>query len=301
MGIPQSDLEHVRRMFAGRSRQGVRALCVQALQQWLDASPGETLVSMHGTLGFWIERILAKAEGRAEIQSAKEVFYADGQRQAVMAPAMDFVWWMIRAGLATPDFLIVTPLTHAGARPEEARDPGTYVNQLRLTDLGVRFLQTTPDHPLAPGYLERLATRLPDFPNGTLALLRDAAACLEVALYRPALVVLGVAAETLIEDALGELAKHGFPEASAALKKQAGDRIASFRKLLPKLDLGKEAERMTDAALSYADDLRTRRNQASHTSLPFEDADELEQLAVASSYHLPKLWDAAKAKPGAAP
>lgn len=57
---------------------------------------------------------------------------------------------------------------------------------------------------------------------------------------------------------------------------------------------------MTDAALSYADDLRTRRNQASHTSLPFEDADELEQLAVASSYHLPKLWDAAKAKPGCA-
>src|SRR3989442_13925004 len=102
MGIPQSDLEHVRRMFAGRSRQGVRALCVQALQQWLDASPGETLVSMHGTLGFCTERILAKAEGRAEIQSAREEFYADGQRQAVMAAAVDFEWWLIHAGLARP-------------------------------------------------------------------------------------------------------------------------------------------------------------------------------------------------------
>src|SRR5437016_1329213 len=110
--------------------------------------------------------------------------------------------------------------------------PGTYINQLRLTDLGVRFLRTAPDHQLAPGFLDRLAARLPDFPKGALALLRDAAACFDVALYRPALVVLGVAAETLIEDGLDELAKRGFPEAGPALKKQAGDRIGSFRKLL---------------------------------------------------------------------
>jgi hypothetical protein len=298
MPIPRSDIEHVSRMFEGRSRQAVRSLCVEALQQWQATVPGETLVSMNGTLGLWVERVLAKDEGRAEVQSAKEVFYADGQRQSVMAPAMDFAWWMIRAGLAVPDFLIVPPLNpmQAGTRPEEARDPGAYINQLRLTDLGLRFLQSAPDHPLAPGYLVRLAARLPDFPKGTLALLRDAAACLEVALYRPALVVLGVAAETLIGDALEALERRGFTEASAALKKRAGDRVGSFRKLLPKLKLSKEDERVTDAALSYADDLRAKRNTASHTSWPFEDADELEQLAVASSYHLPKIWQATKAE-----
>jgi len=119
MPIPQSDIEHVRRMFEGRSRQATRALCVQALQQWLDASPGQTMISMHGTLGLWIERVIAQAESRAEVQSVSEVFYADGQRQAALAPAMEFVWWMIRAGLAIPDFLIVPPLNpmQAGTRP----------------------------------------------------------------------------------------------------------------------------------------------------------------------------------------
>src|SRR5207248_6651274 len=142
MPIPRSDIEHVSQMFKGRSRQAVRSLCVRALQQWQATVPGETLVSMHGTLGLWVERVLAKDEGRAEVQSAKEVFYADGQRQNVMAPAMEFAWWMIRAGLAVPDLVIVQPLNpmQVGTRPEEARDPGAYINQLRLTDRGLQFL-----------------------------------------------------------------------------------------------------------------------------------------------------------------
>src|SRR5688572_18619275 len=101
------------------------------------------------------------ASGPIDSQQGKEVFL-DRQNELFMAPVMDFVWWLIRAGLARP---------------------AIFANQalitLEMTPAGLSFLDSVGDHPLAPEFVERLRNRHPDIPEPVIVLLQDAQACLE--------------------------------------------------------------------------------------------------------------------------
>ena len=125
-----------------------------------------------------------------------------------------------------------------------------------------------------------------------LVLIEDAQACLEFRLLRPAVVLLGVAYEKAIEVVLLHFARLGLTSAKVVQAAHANERIATFKKLLSKLDLSKDDLRMATAAIDFADNLRARRNDGSHTTprWPFDDSTEVEELILSAARHLPALW-----------
>ena len=84
----------------------------------------------------------------------------------------------------------------------------------------------------------------------------------------------------------------GLPSAKAVQAARANERIAMLKKLLPKLELSKDDVRMATAAIDFADDLRVRRNDGSHTTprWPFDGSAEVEELILSAVRHLPALW-----------
>jgi hypothetical protein len=109
-------------------------------------------------------------------------------------------------------------------------DPAVLPSISRLTDnppllsgtvnpsmFGRLLLDSADDHPLASGFLNRLRARHPEVPDALMVLLEDAQACLDVSLYRPAVVLLGLAYETAVEGVLLDLETKGSREASLEL------------------------------------------------------------------------------------
>lgn len=77
---------------------------------------------------------------------------------------------------------------------------------------------------------------------------------------------------------------------------KAAERIDTVRKSLATLEQGayldQEELRSAEAALDFADQLRERRNDGSHTKprYPFDDSEEIEELLRSAGRHLPPLW-----------
>jgi hypothetical protein len=180
------DIEVVQSLLANRSAREIRAICVEALRRWRQAEGRDLRVAqMHGALGLYAVKLMLEDRPNPSVNPivAKEVFLV-GQTLTIMAPVMDFVWWMIRAGLAWPELF---PISQGAI----GHQPGNQLVSLHLTDDGLRFLDSADDHPLAPGFLKRLRARHPEVPDSVMVLLEDTQACLDVSLYRPAVVLLG--------------------------------------------------------------------------------------------------------------
>jgi len=294
--ISKAAEDQVRRVLEGKSAAQVRALCIEALKRWHngetrglprdrrivstplghaqpDDTPTDRRFQMHGDLGVLVLRAHAEATGEAILPDAKEIFL-EGQNLPFMDPVMDFLWWMVRAGLARPELGQHT------------------LGGLYVTEAGLRFLASSGDHPLQPGFVERLRKRYADVDEEVLVLIEDAQACLGFRLLRPAVVLLGVAYEKAVEVVLLHFATLGLTNSKAVQGAHANERIATLKKLLPKLDVGKDDVRMATAAIDFADDLRVRRNDGSHTTprWPFDDSAEVEELIISAARHLPALW-----------
>ena len=295
--------EQVRQLLEGKSAREVQALCIAALRRWrtgetqglpverrIDSTPvghaqpdtgrSNTRVQMHGDLGLLILKIHSETTRAAIVPDAKEVFLS-GQRLPFMARVMDFVWWLARAGLARLELGQVD------------------IGGFEMTEKGLKFLASDSDHPLAPEFLDRLRGRFPEIPEGIVLLLEDAQACLEYELLRPALVLLGVAFETAVEAVLMHFVPAALVVERDVRKAQAGERIEMLRGLLPRLQLRDEELRMSEAALAFADHLRSRRNDAAHTrpAWPFDERDEVEEFLVSAARHVPILWSLTQAAP----
>ncbi len=80
---------------------------------------------------------------------------------------------------------------------------------LLLTQAGLRFIDATEDHPLRPGFMDRLIARCPGLPDEVTSLLTDARRCLDAGLMRPAIVLMGVAYEVAVERVAESLVKKG--------------------------------------------------------------------------------------------
>jgi len=147
-----------------------------------------------------------------------------------------------------------------------------------------------------PGFVERVAARCPGLPDGVLALLVDGRTCLDHGLLRPAVVLMGVAYESAVEAFADSLvAKKLLPDQVVAMK--AAARIGKVKAMIDELvpattPMERDRRFATHAAYDFADALRRRRNDASHTapSYGFDDREEIEELLISAGRHLPALW-----------
>jgi hypothetical protein len=113
---------------------------------------------------------------------------------------------------------------------------------------------------------------------------------------RPAIVLMGVAYELAVERAVETLVTRG-ALLQAVLDKKAAARIADIKAVIDAIMPGSTPQERDDrfaahTAYDFADLLRRRRNDASHTAptYGFEDRNEVEELLVSAGRHLPNLW-----------
>ncbi|MDB4963950.1 MAG: hypothetical protein JWP01_3949 [Myxococcales bacterium] len=286
----------VRDLLDGLSESETHALCVEALQnwhakhkpgQWTDEHyrPSVDVIQMHGDLGRELVPLLAKRKGldTYDTHSLKEPFLA--LYNTWMSGVAEFIWWFVRAGLGE-----VT----------KREDKHGYPVAVRVTARGIRFLSDRDDHPMLPGFLDRVRLRCPNLPDGVESLLVDARACHDVGLLRPAVVLMGVAYELAIEHVVDALVTKALLHTNTPTQKPA-EKIARILKMirstdasvvLPTTDERTAAERAYD----FADTLRLRRNDAAHTTPRFDFAHrgETEEFLISAGRHLPALWSLAR-------
>lgn len=215
---------------------------------------------------------------------------------AWMGSVLEFLWWLERAGLAVPTAF--GKKEHHEDRDYEHQHRW-YPTTMRLTARGARLIDGSDNHPMLPGFLDRIRERCPGLSEGVIALLVDARACCDHSLMRPAVVLMGVAYELAIEQIVDALVTKGFVLPNTADQKPA-ERIQRIRTLLSS-DRAKgilpdsDARKVARMAYDFAEDLRQRRNEAAHTSptFDFDHTEETEEYLVSAGRHLPALWSLA--------
>ena len=292
------------RLLENVSDAEVRALGNEALRRWRKREPPKqgkpieryagTVFQLHGDLGVEMVKLLAELKGvpHVDANALKEPFQDDeAMFREWMNGVAEFIWWLVRAGLA---------VEHTYGN--KSQDPSKYKarvfpTSMRLTTRGVRLLDSAEDDPLLPGFLDRIQLRCPGLPDGVIALLVDARACLDQSLRRPAVVLMGVAYELAIEEAVQRLEVKGLVK-DKTIEAEAGVRLKRIRELfrteekIKHVFPDRDHRRRAEAAYDFADVLRLRRNEAAHTrpAYDFEHAGEVEEFLVSAGRHLPALW-----------
>ncbi len=243
-----------------------------------------------------IQLLLADRQGssRFDVNMALMAF-SDDEILALewMSPVVEFLWWLVRAGVAVD--------LGCGTKPNESGYqwdiPRCYPTAMRLTARGAALLDRKEDDPLLPGYLDRIKKRCPDMPDAVLALFVDARACLDHALYRPSIVLLGVAYELAIGEVVDSLATRNLVKTNTP-QSEASERIKRVVALLDDdtktkdMRLTGEERTLAQAAYRFADLLRRRRNEGAHPipALDFEHRGETEEYFVSAARYLPGVW-----------
>jgi len=288
------------------SEAEIRALGIDALRRWRQREIAATrqprdpierhtgaVFSLHGDLGLELVKLLAEQKDVRNVDAnrLKEAFQEDAAMfRAWMNPVAEFIWWLVRAGLAVEH-------TYGNKSPDPSRfHARVFPSSMRMTARGVRFLDGSDDDPLLPGFLDRIKLRCPGLPDGVVALLSDARECVDRCLLRPAVILMGVAYELTIEVAISDLVNKGLLNKST-LELEAGRRLKRLRELLAREDIKqllpeRDDRRRADAACDFADQLRLSRNDAAHTrpAYDYEHAGETEEFLVSAGRHLPGLW-----------
>jgi hypothetical protein len=254
------------------------ALGLEALRRCRAEGEDVRHVQVNDRLGINLAEVLGETlQVEVEPRTWKEAFLEQGR----LRPFREFLWWLVRTDIATP--------AGVGARPFR-------IVSLELTDRGVALLEAGAEHPLAPGFLQRLGERCPGLPADVLTQFEDARRCLEHGLLRPAATLLGLAYEIVTERLASMLCDRGLDIDPAV---GAARRIVALREAIDnRLDLEREPRFAALAAIDFADQLRRRRNDGAHAHPvhPFDDHDELEEFVVSAARHLPNLWVVATAE-----
>ncbi len=185
----------VKQLLDGVSDAELRALGIEAIRKArARAQESRTpplvaphVIQLHGQFALELVLLLATKKGiqlaGGEHTALKEWFYGGGEDASTapwMAGVMEFLAWFTRSGLAVE----------------------LHPRNLYLTRRGIALLDGPSENPLLPGFLDTIRTRCPGLPDGVLALLADARACLDHSLLRPAVVLMGVAYELAIEEVI---------------------------------------------------------------------------------------------------
>lgn len=274
------DKAAMKELLSGLTDAEVRALCVDALREWHRKHPGHTQPSMHGDLGRELVPTLLRGRTLTISGAAPHEALIDAVTEPGMEGFAEFVGWFTRAGFAWP-------LAAQGHQ---------YPIAMHLTKSGLRFLEGTTDHPLLPGSIDRIVSRCAGLPDDVAALLVDARSCLDHALLRPAIQLMGVAYELAIEHVVEALISRGALPATA-LNERAARRIALVDGKVDTVITGTTTQATEERfavhhAYDFADRLRQRRNDASHTApkYDFSDREETEEYFVSAGRHLPNVW-----------
>lgn len=291
-----NNVERLRELIGDLSHDAVREVGIRALRRWRTQRPDERSFQMNGPQGFGTYFVELVAETKRvslmpdsgpitsdSMPSAmSEAMIAEASHESFMHPLYDFFAWLQVAGLVQP-WLSGTP-----AHP--------FPIWYRATAAGLEFFSETGDHPLLPGYAARVSARCAGLPDTIPVLLADAYACLERSLLRASIVMLGVAFEMAIEAIVEHLAPT-VPALAQVVERGAAQRVRELRAYaeatLPQRTNPERDDRLAViAALDFADQLRRRRNDASHTTprYGFADRAEAEELLTSSGRHLPVLW-----------
>jgi hypothetical protein len=280
MPSDQAIRDQVRRLLEGVSDLEVRELCIAALRRAYNAKRLPPQFQMHGHLGRELLPMLAERRSidlKGQANNLSEAFL-DALSEPGMSGVFDFIAWFVRVGLAWP----------LGAQPNQ-----TPIS-LQLTHAGIRFLERDEDHPLLPGFLARVVQRCPGLPDPVVGMLMQGASCLDHGLTQPAISLMGVAYETAVEEVVSALVKKNvLPAAVEGMS--AARRIREVEQEIDAVMQSTTKQQTDDRyavhrAYDFADQLRRRRNDASHTTPKFEDRQEAEELLVSAGRHLPNLW-----------
>lgn len=274
MGASPQDSAIAQRLLAGLASETFYPLAVEALRRWKKGARSSEEFQMHGDFGRALVPILAERIGiQADAQTVKEPFLYE-QGQPWMGEVVMFTWWLARSGLAIPVY------------QGDIGYPAAY----RLTAAGAAFLDATVEHPMLPGFLQRIAARCPGLPDETITHLTDARACLDHALSRPSIVLLGLAFEVAIDAVVDTLVSDG--KLSVKAKAKVSEKIGGVKAILPQLFPAAEERSTAIAAWDFADALRQRRNHGAHPrpAYDFSDLTEVHELHVSAGRHLPALW-----------
>lgn len=283
----EDKLEKIRVLLNGLSTIEVRELAVAGLRKWYAKADEKHAFSIHGELG--LQLVLLLGELKRMNPDARDLMGAflrlgDKRIQAVL----EFVHWFVAAGFGFP-------MLHHDT--ENYPFPITF----HLTERGHQFLSAEEDHPILPSATARVEARCPGLLPEVISLLADSRECLERMLLRPAVVMMGAAYELAIERVVDALTKKNVLQDTDEWG--AARRIAELKACLPnyfvpktktKEERLKKKEELNAArdAYDFADRLRARRNDASHTkpTYGFEDRAEIEELLVSAMRHLPAIW-----------
>jgi hypothetical protein len=194
-------------------------------------------------------------------------------------PIYRFWWWMEHAGFAIP------------VRHEDQGDGGSsrqFPLQWILTTLGLARLAS--EHPLKPGAMEDLrskfGTSTPQDPiNAALARLDDAHLCFERGLWRPAVVLLGLSYEELIQVTCDRL-QVVVPAKPRPSAKTWHDGLRAFVETNPKQW---DPETAALNAMNVVGSIRNARNSAAHKASSTWTALEVHELLADGMRAYPKI------------
>lgn len=270
----------MKELLQGISDAEVRELCIEALRTWRRSHPTETQAGMNGAFGRQLVTLLLRRRTPTISGAAPHEALLDAVTEPGLEGFAEFVGWFVRAGFAWP----------LGAPVNQ------YPITLHLTRSGLRFLDGTTDHPLLPGFVDRLTQRCANLPDDVQSLLIDASSCLDHALMRPAIQLMGVAYEVAVEHVVDSLVARAKLPAAVSQQKPALRIVAItpvIDRVMPNTTQQEKEDRFAvHAAYDFADQLRRRRNDAAHTAprYDFSDREEAEEFLVSAGRHLPNLW-----------
>jgi hypothetical protein len=168
------------------------------------------------------------------------------------------------------------------------------LQNVTLTERGERLVIGGDEHPLHAGFLSRFRANAPTATDAVVAHMEDAVTCLEAQVFRPALMMLGVANEETIRIAHAALAHQGKLAPAAAMTK-ARDLLDDIETVLrawatAAKNLKDERHRLVFAAGSI-ETIRVERNAAAHPGKKALDGPNIEALLTLASHHLPVFWE----------
>ena len=183
-------------------------------------------------------------------------------------------------------------VTEGAARPLLGVDGDRHakLDGLVFTSKGLdRLRRVLPDGPGRPGYLRRLMAANPKIDEQVFARLQDAQACLDANLHRPAIVMMGIAAEVTTEAAYGVL--NAIPNAPRGKARKFREQLDLIRKAVPHMKDGDEEKHRLQSALDAIETVRVLRNDAAHPGEDVPDHYVATDRFGSMCLHIPVVWD----------
>lgn len=274
------------------SEHGVREAVIEGLQALRKARPGQ-LTFGYGSVVGQVARILIPTVSQDATKAW--VAYQMGYKEEPASTCehsdnrklLGTLWTLVGEGILFPRLKAHT----LDGYPH-------MIDMLTLTEKGERVVTSGDQHPLHPGFISRFRANTPTAPDEIIAHMEDAITCLEAAVLRPALMMLGLANEETIRITHAAVAHLGRVKPASSMVK-ARDLLADVDHALKTWPGSKDEQHRLSLASSAIEAIRVERNAAAHPGSQITDGPKIESLLTLAAHHLPVFWELL-VKPGIA-